>query len=191
MESLASRRAGGKSQGRKVLGDVWEKARLLSVAAQYDVSCGGCKVGQRIRGEMDRWIYPSHLPDGRTVNLLKVLQTNACSVDCYFCENRAGRSFERFLFTAEELAKTFYEMHEARLVAGLFLSSGIVKNSDSTMERMLATAEILRTRYAYRGYVHLKIMPGSSQAAVERAVQLADRVSLNLEAHLAHTICTS
>lgn len=181
MQTLANARAPAKAYG-KVSGDVWEKARRLSIAAQYDISCGGCKVGERVHGEMDRWIYPSHLPDGRTMNLLKVLQTNACIKDCYYCENRAGRAFERFMFQPEELAKVFYQMHLAGVVAGIFLSSGIVKSSDYTMERMLATAEILRNKYEYRGYIHLKIMPGSSQATVERAVQLADRVSLNLEA---------
>jgi putative DNA modification/repair radical SAM protein len=127
-------------------------------------------------------IHVSQVGGGRTVKLLKVLQTNVCEFDCFYCEHRASRDVPRTYVSPDELAKTFMQMHRARLVDGLFLSSGITKKVDTMQERIVQTAEILRGRYRFRGYIHLKIMPGSSPAAVERTVQLADRVSLNLEA---------
>jgi len=111
-----------------------------------------------------------------------VLQTNVCEFDCFYCEHRASRDVPRTYVSPDELARTFMQLHRARLVDGLFLSSGITKKVDTMQERIVQTAEILRRRYRFKGYIHLKIMPGSSPAAVERTVQLADRVSLNLEA---------
>jgi len=127
-------------------------------------------------------IHVSRVGGGRTVKLLKVLQTNVCEFDCFYCEHRASRDVPRTYVSPDELARTFMQLHRARLVEGLFLSSGITKKVDTMQERIVQTAEILRRRYRFRGYIHLKIMPGSSPAAVERTVQLADRVSLNLEA---------
>jgi putative DNA modification/repair radical SAM protein len=127
-------------------------------------------------------IHVSAVGGGRTVKLLKVLQTNVCEFDCFYCEHRASRDVPRTYVSPDELAKTFMQLHRARLVDGLFLSSGITKKVDTMQERIVQTAELLRGRYRFRGYIHLKIMPGSSLAAVERTVQLADRVSLNLEA---------
>lgn len=114
--------------------------------------------------------------------LLKILQTNACENDCYYCATRRGRDIRRTTFQPEELAQTFDEMYRARLVEGIFLSSGVAGGGTRTMEHMLATAELLRNRYRFRGYLHLKLMPGSEPAALERALELADRVSVNLEA---------
>lgn len=127
-------------------------------------------------------IHVSRVGGGRTVKLLKVLQTNVCEFDCFYCEHRASRDVPRTYVSPDELAKTFVQLHRARLVDGLFLSSGITKKVDTMQERIVQTAEILRRRYRFKGYIHLKVMPGSSRAAVERTVQLADRVSLNLEA---------
>ncbi len=127
-------------------------------------------------------IHVSRVGGGRTVKLLKVLQTNVCEFDCFYCEHRASRDVPRTYVSPDELAKTFMQLHRARLVDGLFLSSGITKKVDTMQERIVQTAELLRGRYRFKGYIHLKIMPGSSPAAVERTVQLADRVSLNLEA---------
>jgi putative DNA modification/repair radical SAM protein len=114
--------------------------------------------------------------------LLKVLQTNICEFDCFYCEHRASRDVPRTYVLPDELADTFMLLHRKRLVDGLFLSTGITKKIDTMQERMVQTAEILRRRYQFKGYIHLKIMPGASAAAVERTMQLADRVSLNLEA---------
>lgn len=160
-----------------------DKTSLLAGSARFDL-CGACAQpgGGRQRSVEDRWIYPAALPDGRTVRLLKVLQTNACTRDCQYCENRASRDVRRESFSPEELAKLFASLHEAGKAGGLFLSSGIPGRADRVMERMIATAEILRRRHRFNGYIHMKILPGSSRAAVERAARLADRVSINIEA---------
>lgn len=122
--------------------------------------------------------------------MLKVLQTNICEFDCFYCEHRASRDVPRTYVSPDELARTFMTLNRKGLVDGLFLSSGITKRIDVMQERMVQTVEILRTKYKFKGYVHLKILPGASQAAVERTMQLANRVSLNLEAptpkHLLH-----
>ncbi len=135
-------------------------------------------------------IHTSPLPGGGNIRLLKVLQTNICEFDCFYCEHRASRDVPRTYVSPEELARTFMMLNQKGLVEGLFLSSGITKRIDVMQERMVQTVEILRTKYRFKGYVHLKILPGASQAAVERTMQLANRVSLNLEAptpqHLLH-----
>ena len=125
---------------------------------------------------------PCRPPDGRTIRLLKVLQTNVCTKDCQYCENRVSRDVRRESFSPEELAGLFVSLHRAGKAGGLFLSSGIAGRPDRVMERMTATAEILRRRHRFRGYIHMKILPGSSRAAVERAAQLSDRISINIEA---------
>ena len=114
--------------------------------------------------------------------VLKTMLTTACERNCYYCPFRAGRSkAKRVTFRPEELAKTFDEMARARLVDGLFLSSGIIKGSVTTQDKLLDTIDIVRRKYDYRGYIHLKIMPGADHDQLLRAMQLADRVSVNLE----------
>ncbi|HTN44622.1 MAG TPA: putative DNA modification/repair radical SAM protein [Nitrospiria bacterium] len=127
-------------------------------------------------------IHVSPVGGGKTVRLLKVLQTNICEFDCFYCEHRAGRDVPRTYVSPEELARTFMMLHRKRFVDGLFLSSGITRKVDTMQERMIQTAEILRTRHQFKGYIHLKILPGASQAAVEQTFRIASRVSLNLEA---------
>ncbi len=114
--------------------------------------------------------------------VLKTLLTTACERNCNYCPFRAGRSkARRVTFRPEELAKTFDQMVRARLVDGLFLSSGIIKGSVTTQDKLLDTIDIVRRRYQYRGYIHLKVMPGAEEDQLLRAMQLADRVSINLE----------
>lgn len=162
--------------------DAVEKIELLGRAAQHDL-CAACGAdASRKRDEMDRWIYPVAMPDGRRVRLLKILQTNVCENNCYYCAVRAGRDVERVSFSPEELAGVFDQMHRASLIDGLFLSSGVCAGSDRSMDRMIACVELIRQRYAFPGYVHLKLLPGASEAHIERAMQIADRVSVNLEA---------
>ncbi|MFQ5857701.1 MAG: radical SAM protein [Anaerolineae bacterium] len=162
--------------------DTRQKIEVLGRSAQYDLCGEACGTeANRVRDDLGRWIYPAVLPDGKRINLLKILLTNACENNCYYCANRAGRNFRRLSFTPEELAHTFDQMHRKGLVKGLFLSSGVC-NAVRTMDRMIATVELVRRRYAFPGYVHLKILPGATFAHVERAVQLANRVSVNLEA---------
>lgn len=114
--------------------------------------------------------------------ILKAMMTTACERNCFYCPFRAGRSqTTRVTYTPDEMAKTYDTIQRAGLVQGLFLSSGIIKGGVTTQDKIIDAAEILRRRYSYRGYIHLKIMPGAEHDQVRRAMQLADRVSINLE----------
>ncbi|MEW6686106.1 MAG: putative DNA modification/repair radical SAM protein [Candidatus Edwardsbacteria bacterium] len=163
--------------------DILQKIEILGESAKYDL-CGSylCSCPPRIRGGIDRWIYPAVMPDGKTIFLLKVLLTNACENDCDYCVNRCTRNFPRTSFKPEELAKLFIWLYQKRRVKGLFLSSAVNQSVAITMEGMLKTAEILRLRYKFRGYIHLKILPGAEFDYIRRAAELADRISVNLEA---------
>ena len=162
--------------------DVVQKIAALGESAQYDL-CTACGPdATRRRDDLDRWIYPAVLPDGKRVRLLKVLLTNVCEKNCYYCGTRAGRDVPRTSFQPEELARAFDQIQRASVVEGLFLSSAVCAGADRTMDRMIACVELIRARYSFAGYVHLKLLPGASEAHVERAVQLAHRVSVNLEA---------
>jgi putative DNA modification/repair radical SAM protein len=163
--------------------DIQQKLDILGESAQADLACGSCGEGQtRQRDDLGRWIYPAVHPDGRKIKMLKVLQSNACEKDCFYCATRRGRDTQRTTFQPEELAQTFDQIHRAKLAEAIFISSGVTGGGTRTMERMLATADLLRNKYNFRGYLHLKLMPGAESAAIERALQLADRVSVNLEA---------
>jgi predicted DNA-binding helix-hairpin-helix protein len=122
------------------------------------------------------------LPNGKRIQLLKSLLTSACERNCYYCPFRAGRDFRRATFKPDEFAQAFMNLHRAGLVQGAFISSGIVGGGVLTQDKLLDIASILRNKYAYRGYLHLKIMPGAERDQVEQAMRLADRVSINLEA---------
>ncbi len=127
-------------------------------------------------------VHPAHVPNGQTIKLLKTLLTSACERDCYYCPFRAGRDFRRATFKPEEFANVFIELNRKGIAEGTFLSSGIASGGMRTQDQLLDAADILRNKFGFRGYVHLKIMPGAEKAQVERAMQLADRVSVNLEA---------
>jgi putative DNA modification/repair radical SAM protein len=157
------------------------KIDTLGESAQYDL-CNACGSAPRTRDDLGRWIYPAALPDGQRVRVLKVLMTNVCEKNCYYCGVRASRDVPRTSFTPDELARAFDRFQRADLVDGLFLSSGVCTGPDQTMERMIATVELIRTHYQFSGYIHLKLLPGTSEAHIERALQLAHRVSVNLEA---------
>ena len=122
------------------------------------------------------------LPGGGKMNVLKTMLTTACERNCHYCPFRAGRKMRRETFKPEDLARTFISVYEAGAVEGLFLSSGIIKGGVTTQDKLIDTADILRNKLNYRGYLHLKIMPGSEKDQLLRAMQLADRVSVNLEA---------
>ena len=122
------------------------------------------------------------LPGGKRMKVLKTLLTSACERNCYYCPFRAGRDMRRATFVPDDMAAVFIQMQQARLVEGLFLSSGIAGGGMRTQDRILDTAEILRRKYHYRGYIHLKIMPGAEKDQVRRAMELASRLSVNLEA---------
>jgi len=127
-------------------------------------------------------VYNAVAPGGRQVALLKTLLTSACERDCFYCPFRARRNFRRATFKPEEMATVFTQMHQAGTVTGLFLSSGIAGGGVRTQDRLIDTIEVLRTKKAFDGYVHLKLMPGLERDQVLRSMQLADRVSINLEA---------
>jgi predicted DNA-binding helix-hairpin-helix protein len=128
------------------------------------------------------FVHPAQLPNGKQVHLLKTLLTSACERDCYYCPFRAGRDFRRATFKPQEFAEMFMKLNQANMAQGIFLSSGIAAGGANTQNRILDTAEILRKKFGFRGYMHLKIMPGAEKGQVERLMQLADRVSINLEA---------
>ncbi len=135
--------------------------------------------------EMDGHKIHIHLaaaPGGRRVPLLKSMLTTACERDCRYCSFRAGRDFQRVTFTPEDLASAFFRLHQVGGVEGLFLSAGVLRGGANMQNRLLDAAEILRHKLGYGGYLHLKIMPGAERGQVLQAMELADRVSVNLEA---------
>lgn len=158
------------------------KLELLGEQARYDLSCACGLDPARRRAETGRWIYPTAMPDGSRKRTLKVLLDNACHNDCGYCAQRAGRDTRRTRLTPEELARLFDQLVRARKVEALFLSSGLGGNAVRTMDRMIAAVELIRSRCAWRGFIHLKILPGAQHAQVERAARLAQRISINLEA---------
>lgn len=157
-----------------------DKLSVLTASAGFDV-CG--TEGTRNSDPSPfRFLYKVTLPQGSSVCLFKVLQTNVCTNDCAYCTNQTGRDCPRFTFQPDELAKIFMDLNRKRIARGLFLSSAITANPSQTMEKMINTTEILRHRYEYKGYIHLKIMPGASFDCIEEACKLANRVSVNMEA---------
>jgi len=165
--------------------DTQQKLKLLADGSRYDLSCAcGTKDGEdhRRRGPGGVWLYPASVPSGGTSVLLKTLLSSACANDCRYCPLRSDRDLARCTLAPEEVARVFMDYVRAEGVFGLFLTSGVLRSPDYTMDRMLAAVRILRRRYEYRGYVHLKIIPGASEAAIEEALGLASCVSLNVEA---------
>lgn len=158
------------------------RLRLLGEGARYDISAPSTLAAQTALADRPGSIYEALSADGRKIRLLKVLLSNACRYDCLYCATRCSRDIPRANYRPEELAQLTDELTKAEMISGLFLSSGIVGDPDSTMARMIETVEILRHKHGYRSYVHLKLLPGCSEAAVGTAVGLADRLSVNLEA---------
>jgi predicted DNA-binding helix-hairpin-helix protein len=128
------------------------------------------------------FVHPAQLPNGQKIMLLKTLLSSACERDCFYCPFRAGRDFRRATFKPDEFADLFSKMNQSEMASGVFLSSGIAGGGVRTQDKILDTADILRKKHQFRGYLHLKIMPGAEKDQVYRAMQLADRVSVNLEA---------
>lgn len=155
-----------------------------SLEPAEDADCTFLSGDQHLSRRQEKALNVSHalLPNGQRIMLLKTLLTSACERNCYYCPFRAGRDFRRASLQPDEMAKAFMTMQRAGVVQGMFLSSSVAGGSRRTQDQILATAEILRLKMQYKGYLHLKLMPGAEYAQVERAMQLADRVSLNLEA---------
>ena len=163
--------------------DTIEKLRVLSDDSRYDLACacGTREDEHRRRGTDGRWLYPVALPQGGYTVLLKTLLSNACANDCRYCPLRTESDVKRCSLLPEEVARVFMEYYRRKKVFGLFLSSAVTGSADATMERINAAARLLRQRHDFRGYIHLKIIPGASDAAIEDAVSLSTAVSLNIE----------
>lgn len=164
--------------------DTIEKLKVLSEDSRYDLACacGTAKEDHRKRGAEGRWLYPVALPSGGYSVLLKTLLSNACSNDCRYCPLRSETDVRRCTLRPDEVARVFMEYWRRRKVFGLFLSSAVMGSPDRTMDRINAVARLLRYRHGFKGYIHLKVIPGASDAAVEDSVSLASAVSLNIEA---------
>lgn len=163
--------------------DTVEKLEILSADAQYDLACacGSTKDEHRTRGADGKWIYPITLQNGARSSLFRTLFSNVCVNDCKYCPLRSQMDVRRCILTAEETANIFLDYYTAGKVFGMFLTSGVIGSADATMDKLNATAAILRKRHKFRGYIHLKIIPGASDAAIEQTLSLASAVSLNIE----------
>ncbi|HTZ17551.1 MAG TPA: hypothetical protein VMB78_03845, partial [Dissulfurispiraceae bacterium] len=135
----------------------------------------------RKRGTDEKWLYPVSLPQGGYSVLLKTLLSNACSNDCKYCPLRSESNVRRCTIQPEEAAIAFMEYLNKKMVFGLFLSSGVMGSADRTMDKINAVARLLRYKHKFKGYIHLKIIPGASDAAIEEAISLSSAVSLNIE----------
>lgn len=166
--------------------DTLQKLRLLAPATALEPAeevtlTGEVQPAPHVPPELAGCVYTAATPNG-PMPLLKTLLTSACERNCAYCPFRAGRDFRRVSFTPDELASLSVRLYQQGIIKGIFLSSSISGGGIRTQERLLATAELLRRRHGYRGYLHLKLMPGAERAQIEAALRYADRVSLNLEA---------
>jgi len=165
---------------------VLDKLKTLAGAAKYDVSCASSGTTRRNDGKgigsAEGWgICHSFTEDGRCVSLLKIMLTNHCIYDCGYCFNRKSNDIPRATFSVSELVELTLEFYRRNYIEGLFLSSGVVRNADYTMERMVRVAKDLRTIHRYNGYIHLKSIPGTSRELIAEAGLYADRLSCNIE----------
>ncbi|WP_333898343.1 putative DNA modification/repair radical SAM protein [Agrobacterium pusense] len=165
-----------------------QRLAILSDAAKYDASCASSGTAKRnsaasggLGSTEGSGICHAYAPDGRCISLLKILLTNFCIYDCAYCINRSSSNVERARFTAEEVVWLTLEFYRRNYIEGLFLSSGIIRSSDHTMEEMVRVARELRVTHGFRGYIHLKSIPEASPKLIEEAGLYADRLSINIE----------
>ena len=166
--------------------DLESKLSILADAAKYDASCASSGARRTTpAGGMGNsegmGICHSYTPDGRCVSLLKILLTNYCVYDCQYCINRISSDVARARFTPEEVVQLTLDFYQRNYIEGLFLSSGVLKNPDYTMEQMVRVGKLLRTEHKFGGYIHLKVVPGASEQLVAEAGKWADRLSANIE----------
>jgi predicted DNA-binding helix-hairpin-helix protein len=164
--------------------DTLEKLKILSADAQYDLACacGSQKDEHRKRGDDGKWIYPVTLPSGGKASILKILLSNVCANDCKYCPLRENQDLRRCSLSAEETVRVFLDYYRRKKVFGIFISSGLIGTADNTMQRINTIARQLRYQHGIKkGYIHLKIIPGASPAAIAEAVSLASAVSINIE----------
>ena len=169
--------------------DLVQKLEILADAAKYDASCASSGTARRSsKGETSgigstegMGICHAYAPDGRCISLLKILLTNACTYDCLYCINRRSSNVPRARFTPEEVVTLTLGFYRRNCIEGLFLSSGIIRSPDYTMEQIVEVARLLREDHGFRGYIHLKTIPDASPELLSRAGQYADRLSINVE----------
>ncbi len=166
--------------------NVQQKLEILADAAKYDASCASSGArrggnGQGVGHSDGMGICHSYTPDGRCVSLLKILLTNFCTYDCVFCVNRVSSDIRRARFKPEEVVTLTLDFYKRNYIEGLFLSSGIIQSPDYTMEQLIQVAKTLRSVHKFGGYIHLKAIPGASEALVKEAGLWADRLSANIE----------
>lgn len=166
--------------------DTEDKLRILADAAKYDVACtssGVDRAGKKgsLGNSVSAGICHSFAADGRCISLLKVLMTNHCIYDCKYCQNRVSNDIERASFEPDELCQLVIEFYKRNYIEGLFLSSGVIKNPAYTMEKMCQVLYLLREKYHFNGYIHIKTIPGAPDELLSMAGMLADRISINLE----------
>nr|WP_225767791.1 putative DNA modification/repair radical SAM protein [Inquilinus sp. Marseille-Q2685] len=164
------------------------KLEILADAAKYDVSCASSgaatrdsRDGKGLGSTNGRGICHSYTPDGRCVSLLKILLTNFCQYDCAYCINRRSSNVRRARFTVDEVVRLTLGFYRRNYIEGLFLSSGIIRSADHTMEQLVEVARRLREEHGFRGYIHLKTIPEASPELLEVAGRHADRLSINIE----------
>ena len=162
------------------------KLEILAESAKYDISCSSSGSTRRnknkgIGNASKSGICHTFTADGRCVSLLKIMLTNYCMFDCAYCINRQSNDIPRAGFTPRELADLTIEFYRRNYIEGLFISSGIVRSPDHTMERMIRVVKILRTEHHFNGYIHMKAIPGASDELINQAGLLVDRMSVNLE----------
>ena len=163
------------------------KLAILADAAKYDASCASSGTARRTSGRTGigstegMGICHSYAPDGRCISLLKVLLTNFCIYDCLYCVNRSSSNVPRARFSVPELVQLTLDFYKRNYIEGLFLSSGIIRSPDYTMEQVVAVARTLRTEHDFRGYIHLKTIPDASPELIAEAGRYADRLSINIE----------
>ena len=164
---------------------IQEKLEILADAAKYDVSCSSSGGNRKNNGGLGNshasGICHSYTEDGRCVSLLKILLTNHCIFDCAYCVSRKSNDIKRAAFTVEEVVDLTINFYRRNYIEGLFLSSGIFKDADTTMERLVRVAKKLRTENRFNGYIHLKSIPGASDELMKEAGLYADRLSINIE----------
>lgn len=163
-----------------------EKLAILADAAKYDVACtssGVSRSGKKgyLGNSVAAGVCHSFAADGRCISLLKILMSNACIYDCKYCCNRISNDIPRATFTPEEICTLTIEFYKRNYIEGLFLSSGVIGSPDKTMEKICETLRLLRTKYKFNGYIHVKAIPGASSELLYSAGLLADRISINME----------
>lgn len=168
--------------------ELTRKLEILSAAAKYDVSCSSSGAPQRsslgkagLGNTTNMGVCHSFTPDGRCISLLKVLLTNFCTYDCSYCINRRSSDVARARFKADELVQLTLDFYRRNYIEGLFLSSGIIRSADYTMEQLTLVARKLREEHQFRGYIHLKTIPDADPALISAAGRYADRLSVNIE----------